>query len=195
MQVSLGGVAGLIAALAFALLVLRLGSLIGKAGGILDEARTGVRGLSEQSVPLLSQVTDTVASTNQQIVRVDAITSNVASAASNVNALVSLFAATVGSPLVKVAAFGYVVRHAASGGPSQSRLRRRSVRTFRDGMAEREADLRQAYGIENAGSNAGDAAASTAAVDANRTQQLLADPAGALARSDADLASSARRAR
>ena len=115
MSVSLGDIAGLIAALAFAFLVIRLGSVIGKAGRVLDEARLGVRGVSEQTVPLLSQVTDTVASTNEQIVRVDTITTNVATMSANVNALTSLFAATLGSPVVKVAAFSYGVRTALAG--------------------------------------------------------------------------------
>ncbi|MDQ1538530.1 MAG: hypothetical protein QOE58_2923 [Actinomycetota bacterium] len=125
--VSIGDIAGVIAALAFALLVLRLGSLIGKAGKVLDEARLGVRGVSDQTVPLLSQVTLTVASTNDQIVRLDTITSNVASMSTNVNALTSLFAATVGSPVVKVAAFTYGVRSAmnTSGGAKRSTRGRR----------------------------------------------------------------------
>jgi uncharacterized protein YoxC len=110
--VSLGDIAGMIAALAFAYLVFRTGSVIGKAGEVLDEARSGVQGVSEQTVPLLSQVTDTVASTNEQIVRVDAITTNVATMSANVSALTSLFAATLGGPVVKVAAFSYGVRSA-----------------------------------------------------------------------------------
>ena len=113
--VSIGDVAGVIAALAFAFLVVRLGSVIGKAGKVLDETRIGVRGISEQTVPLLSQVTDTVASTNEQIVRLDTITANVSSMSTNVNALTSLFAATLGSPVVKVAAFTYGVRSAFGG--------------------------------------------------------------------------------
>jgi uncharacterized protein YoxC len=124
--VSIGDIAGVIAALAFAFLVLRLGSVIGKAGKVLDEARIGVRGLSEQTVPLLSQVTDTVASTNDQIVRLDTITANVSSVSTNINALTSLFAATVGSPVVKVAAFTYGVRSAMNGaGRRSTRGRRR----------------------------------------------------------------------
>ena len=107
--VSLGDIAGVIAALAFAYLVLRLGSVVGKAGKVLDEARIGVQGVSEQTVPLLSQVTDTVAATNEQMVRVDTITTNVSSMTTNVNALTALFAATLGSPVVKVAAFTYGV--------------------------------------------------------------------------------------
>ena len=110
--VSIGDIAGVIAALAFAYLVLRLGGLIGKAGKVLDEASLGVHGLSAQTVPLLSQVTDTVASTNEQIVRLDTISANISSMSTNLNALTSLFAATVGSPVVKVAAFTYGVRSA-----------------------------------------------------------------------------------
>jgi uncharacterized protein YoxC len=127
-SVSLGDIAGLIAALAFAYVVIRLGSVIGKAGKVLDEARLGVRGVSEQTVPLLSQVTDTVASTNEQIVRVDTITANVATMSTNVNALTSLFAATLGSPVVKVAAFSYGVRSAMKGnaqGKAAGRRRRK----------------------------------------------------------------------
>jgi uncharacterized protein YoxC len=123
--VSIGDIAGVIAALAFAFLVVRLGSVIGKAGKVLDETRIGVRGVSEQTVPLLSQVTDTVASTNEQIVRLDTITANVSSMSTNVNALTSLFAATLGSPIVKVAAFTYGVRSAMSGGGKRSGRGRR----------------------------------------------------------------------
>jgi hypothetical protein len=119
-KVSIGDVAGVIAALAFAYLVLRLGSLIGKTGKVVDEARIGVRGVSEQTVPLLSQVTDTVASTNEQIVRLDTITANVSSMTTNVSALTSLFAATLGSPVVKVAAFTYGVRSAMNGAGRRS---------------------------------------------------------------------------
>ena len=124
--VSIGDVAGVIAALAFAYLVVRLGGVLGKAGKVLDETRIGVRGISEQTVPLLTQVTDTVASTNEQIVRLDTITANVSSMRTNVNALTSLFAATLGSPVVKVAAFTYGVRSAMSGsGRRSARGRRR----------------------------------------------------------------------
>ena len=122
--VSIGDIAGVIAALAFAFLVVRLGSVIGKAGKVLDETRIGVRGVSEQTVPLLSQVTDTVASTNDQIVRLDTITANVSSMSTNLNALTSLFAATLGSPVVKVAAFTYGVRSAMSGPGASKRSAR-----------------------------------------------------------------------
>ena len=58
--VTIGDIAGVIAALAFAYLVWRLGSVVGKAGEILDETRIGVKGLADGSVPLLGEVTTTV---------------------------------------------------------------------------------------------------------------------------------------
>ena len=59
--VSLGDIAGMIAALAFAFLVLRLGSVIGKAGKILDETRIGAaeRHGADRAAALL-KLTDTV---------------------------------------------------------------------------------------------------------------------------------------
>ena len=46
-SVSLGDIAGMIAALAFAFLVFRLGSVIGKAGKILDETRVSLRSTTD----------------------------------------------------------------------------------------------------------------------------------------------------
>jgi len=114
-EVTVGDIAGVIAAFAFAYLVIRIGSVVGKAGAILDEARLGVKGVADQTVPLLGEVTNTVTATNEQLVRVDTITTNLANMSTNVNALTSLFAATLGSPVVKVAAFSYGVRTALKG--------------------------------------------------------------------------------
>jgi uncharacterized protein YoxC len=118
---SVGDVAGLIAALAFVLLVGVIAIPLIKLGKVLDETRLTVRGLSEGTLPLLSEVTATVATTNEQLVRVDTITTNVAQMSTNVSALTSLFAATLGSPMVKVAAFSYGVRQAMNGRRTGSR--------------------------------------------------------------------------
>ena len=50
---------------------------------------------------------------NSNLERVDDITGNAANVSSNVAALTSVVAATLGSPLIKVAAFSYGVRSAA----------------------------------------------------------------------------------
>jgi uncharacterized protein YoxC len=120
---SVGDVAGLIAALAFVLLVGVIAIPLVKLGKVLDETRLTVRGLSEGTLPLLSEVTTTVATTNEQLVKVDAITTNVAQVSTNVSALTSLFAATLGSPVVKVAAFSYGVRQAMNGRKATGRRR------------------------------------------------------------------------
>lgn len=109
-----GEIAGLIAAVAFVLLVGVLAVPLIKLGKVLDETRYMVKGVSDETVPLLSEVTTTVTTTNAQLVRVDAITSNVQSTTTNISALTALFAATLGSPVIKVAAFSYGVRRALS---------------------------------------------------------------------------------
>src|SRR3954471_24760348 len=111
---SAGEIAGLIAAVAFVLLVGVLAVPLIKLGGVFDETRHMIKGVSDETVPLLSEVTTTVTTTNAQLVRVDAITSNVQAATTNVSALTALFAATLGSPVIKAAAFTYGVRRALS---------------------------------------------------------------------------------
>jgi hypothetical protein len=64
-------------------------------------------------MPLLGEVTTSVEHVNDQLVRVDTITGNVESITTNAKALTGVFAATLGGPMVKVAAFTYGVRRAA----------------------------------------------------------------------------------
>ncbi len=111
---SAGEIAGLIAAVAFVLLVGVLAVPLIKLGSVFDETRKMIKGVSDETVPLLNEVTTTVTTTNAQLVRVDAITSNVQSVTTNVSALTALFAATLGTPVVKVAAITYGVRRALS---------------------------------------------------------------------------------
>ena len=82
-----------------------------------------LRGLTLEA-PGWFQKASLVATTNEQLVKVDSITSNVAQVSTNVSALTSLFAATLGSPVVKVAVFSYGVRRAMSGRGAKSGSRR-----------------------------------------------------------------------
>ena len=109
---SVGEIAGLIAACAFVLLVGLLAVPLLKLAGVLTETRRLIEDVDRQTVPLLGEVTTSVTSVNAELVRVDAITANVQSISGNVSALTSLFAATLGSPVVKLAAFSYGVRRA-----------------------------------------------------------------------------------
>jgi uncharacterized protein YoxC len=111
--VSAGEIIGLIAAIAFAVLVLLLAVPLLKLGRTLDETTLTIRQVREQSAPILSQANTTVTHVNSNLERVDDITGNAANVSSNVAALSSVVAATLGSPLIKVAAFSYGVRTAA----------------------------------------------------------------------------------
>ncbi|MDQ4491482.1 DUF948 domain-containing protein [Sinomonas sp. ASV486] len=122
-----GDIAGLIAAGVFAVLVALLAVPILKLGKVLDELRGSIRTLADGATPLMDEVTMTVSTTHEQLKKVDGIASNVSDTTANVSALSSLIAATVGSPLVKVAAFSYGVGSAfAQGSKAPRRSGRRS---------------------------------------------------------------------
>ena len=170
MTVTLGGIAGLVAALAFAFLVVRIACLVGKAGRILDETAASVRTTSDNVQPTLKSLTDTVGLTNDQLTRVDAITSSVSTMTTNASALTSVAAATVGSPLDQGGRVQLRRAH-RRGGPAEGevvRLRtvllaavavgvgyavwrlpatRRFVATVREASAQREAELREAVEV------------------------------------------------
>lgn len=110
MTVSFGAIVGLVFAVIFAVLVGFLALVLVKLGQVLTEATRLVNGITEQTIPLLEEVTTSVSHVNDQLVRVDAITGNVQTLSQNVSALSSVFAATLGGPLVKAAAFSYGVR-------------------------------------------------------------------------------------
>ncbi len=109
---SVGDIAGLVAAIAFVLLVIVLAVPLVKLGRVLDEARASVKEITDHTVPVLDQTAATIASTNTQLGKVDSITTSAAQVGENVSALTSLVAATVGEPLVKLAAVTYGVRRA-----------------------------------------------------------------------------------
>ena len=118
-----GDIAGLIAAGIFAVLVGLLAVPLLKLGRVFDETSAAIRGVSENITPLLEEATTTISETNKQLVRVDSITSSVEEVTGNVSALVALFAATVGGPLIKIAGFSAGVRAAIVG----TRSARKSV--------------------------------------------------------------------
>lgn len=111
----LGDVAGLIGAVVFAVLVGFLAVPLVKLGRTFDAATQAVKDLTEHTLPVIDETAQTVATTNAQLVKVDSVTTSAAEIGQNVSALTALVAATVGGPLIKVAAFTYGVRQAVSG--------------------------------------------------------------------------------
>ncbi|WP_018686205.1 DUF948 domain-containing protein [Actinokineospora enzanensis] len=107
-----GQIAALVAAGAFVLLVLLLGIVLVKLGRTLDEATIAIRKAHENSDPLFSGANTTLTHVNTQLERVDGITAHAQAVTGNVSALASVFTATLGGPLVKMAALSYGVSKA-----------------------------------------------------------------------------------
>jgi hypothetical protein len=92
------------------LLVLLLAIPLLKLGKVLDEVTLAIRSTHEGAVPLLIEAKTTVTNVNNQLDQVEGITRGVSSITTNAAALTSIVSSTVGSPLIKVAAFSYGVR-------------------------------------------------------------------------------------
>ena len=112
---TVGDVAGLIAAIVFAILVGLLALPIIKLGKVFDETSQSIKDVTEHTVPILDEAAGTMASANTQLERVDTITTAAAQTAENISALTGLYAATLGRPLIRLAAFSYATRQAFAG--------------------------------------------------------------------------------
>jgi uncharacterized protein YoxC len=129
--VSGGAIAALIAAGAFVLLVLLLAIPLLKLGRVLDEATLAIRTTHEGMGPLLVDAKGTLGQVNVQLDEVQGIAKNVNSMTTNVAALTSVVSSTLGSPLIKVAAFSYGVRKTVAD--------RRDAEVVRDARKKRRA--------------------------------------------------------
>ena len=109
-----GGYAVLGLAFGWIVLVGFISYVLVKLGGVLESTEELVDGITERTIPLLGEVTTSVVHVNAELERVDAITENVQTVSSNIAGLTTLFGATLGGPLVKVAALSYGVRRAAT---------------------------------------------------------------------------------
>ena len=119
---TVGEIAGLIAAIAACVFVALAAVPLLKAGRALDEVRLAVRDLGNNTVPVLQELKTTVTATNTELVKLGTVTDDAARVtghatvvSENAAQLSTLFAATLGGPLVKTAAFTYGVRKAFRG--------------------------------------------------------------------------------
>lgn len=124
----LGEVAALIAAIAFAMLVLILVLPILRLRHTVDAATRMINDVNDRTAPLLSEVNTTVKNVNTaldqvqtsldgvnlQLAKVDTMTNHAQNITANVANLATIVSAAAASPLVKVAAFGYGVRRATA---------------------------------------------------------------------------------
>jgi uncharacterized protein YoxC len=129
-----GAVAALIAAGAFVLLVLLLAIPLLKLGRTLDEATIAMRKSHDGIGPLLAEAQQTMQSVNQQLVQLEGIATNVNSMTTNVAAMTNVVSSTLGSPMIKAAAFTYGVRKTVS--------ERRDAEAVRAARRKRRSDRR-----------------------------------------------------
>jgi hypothetical protein len=92
------------------LLVLLLAVPLLKLGRMLDEATLAIRTTHEGAAPLLGDAQNTLTQVNAQLDQVEGIAKNVNAMTTNAAALSSIVSSTLGSPLIKAAAFSYGVR-------------------------------------------------------------------------------------
>ena len=155
---TLGQIAGLVAALACVGLVVFLAVPLLKLGRVLDELRVTVRDLGQETVPILTELQGTVRATNEELGKLSLVTADVAKVSANASLvsdnaaqLSGIVNATVAKPLVKTAALGHglrqAVRRSSTDDPDGRRSERRARRArIKVAMAEREAELRALTG-------------------------------------------------
>lgn len=151
---SAGEVAGLVVAIAWAVLVLFIAYVLVALGGTLKELTRVVGEVGDSTVPVLLEVTTTVATANLALDRVETITTNVSTITKNASALSSIAAVSLGGPMVKIASFSYGVRR-AMGGKKQREMNKRVKEQLRhEGRAARVARRKSSVAARKAAKKA-----------------------------------------
>lgn len=114
----------------------KVGTILDRTSDVIVQARTSLeRATNEALLPVVDEAVTTMGHVNTQLAKVDTITTKVEDVTTNISALTAVFAATLGGPAVKAAAFSYGVRKAITGrrtrpqlesGRTSRRTRRRS---------------------------------------------------------------------
>lgn len=103
---TIGGWAGLIAAVAWAALTLFLIFVMLNLFRLLESVKMLIDAIRQETVPLLGQLTTTVSSVNKELERVDVLMESAGNIVGSAERLTSVVEKTVSSPLIKVAAWG-----------------------------------------------------------------------------------------
>ncbi|MBW3578306.1 MAG: DUF948 domain-containing protein [Actinobacteria bacterium] len=98
--------AALVAAAFFALAVLVLCVVLLNVFRLISELGNLVRGITEETVPLIGGVGETVSGVNVELARVDAVVAGVQRITDRADATMAVIQATIVGPLIKVAAYG-----------------------------------------------------------------------------------------
>jgi hypothetical protein len=102
---SFGGIAAIIAAVAFGAAMLGLMSLLLTLVGTIRELTSTVRQLTDQAVPILAGLSETVSGVNTELARVDAIVGSVQHISNQATSVADIVHTAVANPLIKAIAF------------------------------------------------------------------------------------------
>lgn len=110
-----GEIAGLIAAIAFAVLAGFLIYPLIRLGKLLDQISQTVKDAGDHAIPALDEGVTTVQEVNKSLADVNRISEAASATASNVGALTNLYASFLGKPVIKLASVFYAVKTTAAG--------------------------------------------------------------------------------
>ena len=99
-EITLGQIAGLIAAIGFLVLVFYLIRPLKNLSGVLDRLAESLRELTEHMLPAIDEAAKTVAEANHQVQKLDVITAAAARTSEDISAMTTLVTSTVGAPFL-----------------------------------------------------------------------------------------------
>ncbi|MFT8356022.1 DUF948 domain-containing protein [Bifidobacterium aquikefiri] len=109
-----GEIAGLIAAIAFAVLAGFLIYPLIRLGRLLDQISDTVKQAGDHVMPTIDETTTTVKQVNDTLADVNKISSAASTTVNNVGALTDLYTSMLGKPIIKVAAAFYAAKTTAT---------------------------------------------------------------------------------
>ena len=133
-----GQIAGLIAAIAFAILAGFLIYPLIRLGKLFDQLAQTIKQAGDHVVPTLDESASTVTQLNQTLTDVNRISAAASTTAGNVGALTDLYGSMLGKPVIKAAAFLYALRKTISsflsGGRDSAESKSSTTKKANDGQ-------------------------------------------------------------
>ncbi|MFY9262942.1 MAG: DUF948 domain-containing protein [Actinomycetaceae bacterium] len=120
MNITLGQIAGLLAALGFLVLVYFSIQPLKKLSQVLDRLSESLRELTEHTLPAIDEAAHTVAQANNQVKRLDAITAAAERTSEDISAMTTLVTSTVGAPFLAARRGAQKIREKVTGESASS---------------------------------------------------------------------------
>ncbi|XCB30111.1 DUF948 domain-containing protein [Arcanobacterium hippocoleae] len=114
-EITLGQIAGLIAAFSFLVLVYFSIRPLIKFSKVLDRLAESLRELTDHTLPAIDEAVKTVAEANHQVQKLNAITDAAARTTEDISAMTTLVTSTVGAPFLAARRGAEKVKEAFSG--------------------------------------------------------------------------------